>query len=114
MSEHREPCGKEGRAENEVAGGYLESVGLGVPGAVQQSPAGAALISKGCRLICAWKDGSQGECFKVERAEGSLHCLWSQNRTGHLCWEKAGAGGPVFSQGVRSSSHKSLTFQSWL
>lgn len=29
MSKHREPCGKEGRAENEVARGYLESVGLG-------------------------------------------------------------------------------------
>lgn len=30
--------------------------GPGVPGAVQQSPTGAALISKECRLVCAWKE----------------------------------------------------------
>lgn len=44
----------------------------------------------------------------MERAEGLLHCLWSQIRLVTFAGKKQKLG-PVFSQGVRSSSHKSLT-----
>lgn len=54
-----------------------------MPGAVQQSPVGAAPISERCGLVWAWEDGSQGDCFKMERAEGLLGHLHSQIRAGH-------------------------------
>lgn len=64
---------------------------LGIPGvcgpcgawSCPAEPRRAALISERCGLVWAWEDGSQGDCFKMERAEGLLGHLHSQIRAGH-------------------------------
>lgn len=76
------------------------------PGAVQQSPAGAA--KRGAGWSVPEKMVPKGSALKWKEQKGCCIAYGAKSGLATFAGKKQKLG-PVFSQGVRSSSHKSLT-----